>query len=114
MVYSEEERRQRHNAAQRRWRSRNMDYSAKYLERYRQTAAGLEKLRIQKWLQRGLVCEDVASLYSFYLNCKECEWCGIDLTEDKLRKKSTKCLDHDHTTGLFRNVLCHSCNVRRR
>lgn len=33
-----------------------------------------------------------------------CKICSIDL------KEATACLDHDHTTGAIRGVLCNNCN----
>lgn len=36
-----------------------------------------------------------------------CGLCGINLTSVPSR---TICLDHDHTTGFIRGVLCSNCN----
>ena len=46
---------------------------------------------------RGLLLDTVPTSPS-----KVCEVCE---TEDKL------CFDHDHKTGVFRGVLCRSCNL---
>jgi hypothetical protein len=84
----------------------------KYDKEYSQTEAGKKSYRIIKWKSRGLKNDDYNSLYDYFINCKNCELCNVELVEGN--KGNGKCLDHDHETGLFRNVLCRSCNVKRR
>jgi hypothetical protein len=60
------------------------------------------------WKKSGvllpLLFETYDELYNYFLSVDNCEECGISFTECR------KCLDHCHNTGLFRNVLCNSCN----
>ena len=77
---------------------------------YRQTPAGIKSRRIGHWKASGVICDDWDKLYDKYLNTLECENCEIELDTNT---STTKCLDHDHLTGEFRNVLCNSCNVKR-
>jgi len=65
---------------------------------------------IYKWKKRGLIYEDYDKLYDYYLSVEECENCGIELNQDTGTKK---CMDHDHNTGEFRNILCMTCNFIR-
>ena len=46
------------------------------------------------------------------LNCKNCEKCSVELTDGNT-SSNRRCMDHSHTTGQFRNIICHGCNVRR-
>ena len=55
--------------------------------------------------------EDWDSVYLFYITCEECENCGIQLTGG--RSSNSRCLDHDHSTGFIRDVLCNACNIKR-
>ena len=68
-------------------------------------------LRISNWKNRGLICEDYDKLYNYYLSIDECQNCGFQLNQDL---STRKCLDHCHESGEFRNVLCHSCNIKRK
>lgn len=45
----------------------------------------------------------------------KCGICGVSFSDAKIVKgklvpKYTACLDHDHTTGHLRGVICNSCN----
>ena len=61
-----------------------------------------------QWKKKGVILTDkfktYDELYDYYLSINNCELCNISFGEGK------KCLDHDHKTGLFRNVVCNSCN----
>jgi hypothetical protein len=90
----------------------NKDKIKEKNKEYFQTEAGKKSSRITKWKKRNVKSEDYDALYEYYLNCKYCENCEVELVEGSIGANK-KCLDHDHKTGLFRNILCHSCNIRR-
>jgi len=71
-------------------------------------------LTISRWKDWGMKLkegEDWDSIYLYYVTCEECENCGIELTDGCSSDGRT--LDHDHSTGFIRNVLCRSCNLKR-
>tara|TARA_R110001632_G_C11026144_1_gene381195 strand:- start:69 stop:410 length:342 start_codon:yes stop_codon:yes gene_type:complete len=80
---------------------------------YRNTPEGLKKSRINNWKQYGVIHDDYSSLYEYYLNCENCEECNVELVSGNYGANK-RCLDHDHITGLFRNVLCLTCNIKRK
>ena len=82
-------------------------------KRYNQTEAGKKSFRIYAWKQRKVICDDWDALYEYYVNCWECENCGVELVEGHTALNK-RCLDHCHITGKFRNVLCHYCNLLRK
>jgi len=79
---------------------------------YSQTDAGKKSSRIRNWKQRGIVFGDYDLLYEIYLGTTNCDVCYRELTEDRIRKGTTRSLDHDHQTGDVRGVVCHGCNIR--
>ena len=90
------------------------DSHKKESKEYSQTPEGKKSKRIRQWEMRGLICEDTDTLYEKYLNTTNCDNCDVELTVDRHNTSTTRMMDHDHETGLFRNVLCLSCNTKRR
>ena len=68
-----------------------------------------KELMINKWKKRGLKSEIYGAIYDYYKGVLNCERCSVTLTTGKLCK-TRKCMDHCHQTGLFRDVICLSCN----
>ena len=60
--------------------------------------------RIRQWKNQGLISTDFDSIYTRYINSTNCEKCGHDYSYYR------KHMDHCHSTGAFRNILCSSCN----
>ena len=103
---------------QRRYRENNKEKRAEYDRQHNQTPEGKKSHRINDWKQRGVKLPDDYPDWSLfydeeYMKTTKCEECGVRLTEGK-RTPTTKCLDHSHITGEFRNILCHACNTRRK
>ena len=90
------------------WRDANKAYS----KEYRQTEKGKRKQRIANWKNSGMIEPDGGwdKFMDKVENTKNCELCDIVLTIDKRNTKTTRCVDHSHITGIFRNVVCNSCN----
>jgi hypothetical protein len=61
---------------------------------------------IHNWKKWGVICEDFDMLYQEYIKKTKCEHCSKDFKSTRDRN-----LDHDHSTGLFRAVVCRACNV---
>ena len=76
------------------------------IKEYNQSPKGKKSNTISKWKQSGLIADNIDELYDRYINSTNCELCGNEYKNTKDR-----CLDHDHNTGLFRNVVCQSCNT---
>ena len=80
---------------------------------YHKTPNGKKVNTISSWKKNGLISNDYEAIYERYLNSKNCEECGCEYSIIGDGVGRWRCMDHDHITGLFRNVLCNTCNIRR-
>jgi len=85
---------------------RNKEKIAQQTKEYYQTPVGKKIIMISQWKSRGLIHDNYEELYDRYLQATGCDVCKYVFDETNWR-----CMDHDHTTGLFRQFLCHRCNV---
>jgi len=68
-------------------------------------------LMIRTWKSRGLILregETYKGIYSLYINTDFCNKCSVKFNNENHSQK--RCMDHNHSTGYFRKVLCNSCN----
>ena len=101
------------------YRQNNKEKILEQHRQYNQTPAGKKCRRISTWKHRGVKLPDDYLDWDIfyeeeYVKTTHCEECFVELTEDKYNTSTTKVLDHCHTTGEFRNILCSSCNTKRR
>ena len=87
---------------------RESEKGKQYKNHYNTTEKGKKTQLIASWKHQGLIdnYEMVYERYYMAIFCDICE-CILDQCE-----KSKKCMDHCHNTGLFRNILCRSCNSK--
>lgn len=77
--------------------------------KYSNSPGGKKKRTYSQWKSRGLNMETFEEVYDKYLHTTHCELCNVEL-EDK-NNRNQKCMDHCHTTGQFRNIVCRNCNM---
>jgi len=95
------------------YHEKNKEKISEQKKEYHKTEQGKKSMRISRWKKSGVICEDFNELYDYYINCRNCEECNVELIEGN-KASNRRCLDHNHETGEFRNVLCHTCNTKRR
>ena len=119
MVKTKEERSQYMKEYREKNKKNNKKYMKDYYQKnkqkhkeYNQIPKRKMNIKITRWKRIGLKCDskdDYELIYFTWLNNERCEECNIEYT-----KENKKCMDHCHDTGLFRNILCNSCNTKRR
>ena len=92
---------------------KNKDKSKEYYKLYCQTDKGKKSRRIGSWKHQGIITDNFDELYDKFINTEYCELCNCQLTIDRYSTSTTRCLDHHHSSGEIRNILCKRCNSNR-
>tara|TARA_R110002167_G_C12345569_1_gene621649 strand:+ start:176 stop:640 length:465 start_codon:yes stop_codon:yes gene_type:complete len=87
------------------YRLNHKDKRKEFNKEYKKTDKGKKIHIIGRWKNRGLISDNYDELYYRYINSTACELCNKEY-----KNTYDRCLDHCHNTGLFRYILCRSCN----
>jgi hypothetical protein len=98
-------------AASQRWRERHPDKARERCQRYRENNRA--KVRSDHWGRRGILSPDTGSALTQqeFDSCFERQGFRCGICSNHTTPHQRWSADHDHNTGLFRGVLCHSCNI---
>ena len=125
MVWTKEQEREYNKKYKKNNREKQREYNKKYREKNKEKIKAEHKKyhkenhmkwTIYNWKKRGLIVDDddeYESIYYLVQSAENCELCNCKLTENKIQTTTSRCMDHDHFTGKFRNVLCLSCNLKQ-
>ena len=84
------------------------DKKKAYDRAFNRTERGLKSKRVSRWKNDlKIVANDWNDTYDIYLLTECCNYCN-KIFKDNYDKH----LDHDHSNGEIRGVLCRSCNVK--
>jgi len=83
-----------------------------YGREYNQTPICKKSKKKDKWIRRGVLLTDkeFERIYNLYLTQELCNACDCVLTRGGMCN-TRACMDHCHETGLFRHIICHTCNT---
>ena len=92
------------------WRENNKEYIKQHMKEYYKTAECKKSMTISSWKGVGLKLFGYTyeEVYEYYLSIDNCEVCNKDISMGG----HSKHMDHCHSTGIFRWVLCSGCNNR--
>ena len=112
------------NEKQRLYRLNNKEKIKEYnlknqekIKEWRKSPTGIKSYTIGNWRANGLIDQfndNYESIYERYLTSTNCEECNCEYGIYGDGGGRSKDMDHCHKTNLFRNILCHTCNLRRR
>ena len=91
----------------------NKEEIKKQKKLYRETEQGKKNYMLRNWFRIGLK-GNYEKIYEYYLKTEHCQECECVFGKKGDGTGTFKCMDHHHATGLFRNVLCNACNVKRK
>lgn len=97
------------------YREQNKEHIQSVLKVYNQTEARIKGNKISNWKSAGMkhTPEEFDAIYERYCTTTECELCSRHVII-RCNNEHSSCVDHHHSTGCFRNIVCKKCNGMRR
>ena len=95
------------------WYKNNKKKQSEYHKAYYQYPSVKKRCIIAGWIKKGVKCDYEKIYDERYLPATNCEECNVVFGVKGDGSGTFKCLDHDHETGEFRNVICLRCNLNR-
>ena len=89
-----------------------MDNTLKARRKYRNSEKGHRNHRIWDWKNKYKIIGDLDAMYEILQNTHYCDCCSIKLAYRPSKPaRNSKVLDHCHTCGCARGVICNMCNL---
>jgi len=99
------------NEKQKEYNIKNKEKLKEHKKKYNQTEKGKKNSIIDNWKNCSKIKFDDRSeaeyYYNSYINTHRCNWCDKMFKDSKDRN-----LDHCHTCGLPRAIICRDCNLK--
>ena len=95
------------------WRDNNREKMNDYNKKYAQTEKGKRANKKKRWRAMGITDPNLDEWYDKWNNATNCADCDCVLGRGQYGA-NRRCLDHDHKTGLVRDVVCSACNNKRK
>ena len=78
-----------------------------------QTPEKRMKMKHYDWRRSGIKFYDKEAFTKLYLETTHCQLCPAELTEEgRYNSPNKKVVDHDHLSGYWRAICCHTCNTK--
>ena len=108
-----EENKEKINLKQKKYKAKNKEKIALQNKEYSKTPIGKKVITLSGWKYMGLIAskEELDRIYNLYLNQVFCNACDCVLTRNHDNSKTDANMDHDHSNGIFRHIICHGCNA---
>ena len=84
--------------------------------KFRHSEKGYKLHRIDQWRNKYNIICDYDSIYEIFINTTNCDYCNKELQSISNKKVSSnsRCLDHCHSCGAVRGILCNPCNIKNK
>ena len=83
-----------------------------YMREYRKTEIGYKKSMITKWKSSSNLIGDYDKIFERFMSTTHCDLCNTLLTKER-KGGRVKQMEHNHSNGEFRNIVCHICNSQK-
>lgn len=97
------------NVYRKKWREGNPDKAKESYSSFRRKAHPEKLKNIELKAKYGITLDDVKKMLSSQMGLCGNRGCGKEISIEK-KAKNKACVDHDHSTGMVRSLLCFFCN----